>query len=70
MTKYLAILEPANDGTWSAYVPDLPGCVCSAPTSAAAAALIGETIAFHIEGLRAHGDPVPAPSSLAEVVAV
>jgi predicted RNase H-like HicB family nuclease len=68
--EYVALLEPASDGTWSAYVPDLPGCVCSAPTSVEAATLIRDSIAYHIEGMRAHGDHVPEPTTIAERVSI
>jgi predicted RNase H-like HicB family nuclease len=70
MSQYVVIFEHASDGTWSAYVPDLPGCVCSAPTRAAASEAIRSTIAFHLEGMRANGDAIPAPTSDAELVSV
>jgi predicted RNase H-like HicB family nuclease len=68
MSAYLVSLERASDNSWSAYVPDLPGCVCSAPSSAEAAALIRDTIAFHIEGMRAHGEVIPEPVTHAALV--
>lgn len=58
MTEYLYLIEPADDG-WSAYVPDLPGCVAAADTRDEAQRLIKEAIALHVESLRSHGDPVP-----------
>jgi predicted RNase H-like HicB family nuclease len=65
---YLAILERASDGTWSAYVPDLPGCTSFGSTREEAARNVGEAVAGHIAALRETGQPVPEPSSLPEVV--
>ena len=60
--EYVAILE--TDGrTWSAYVPDLPGCVAAAATEEEIVKLIDEAVVFHIEGLREMGLPVPLPTS-------
>ncbi len=64
------VLERASDNSCSAYVPDLPGCVCSAPSSAEAATLIRDTIALHIEGMRAHGEAIPEPVPQAALVDV
>jgi predicted RNase H-like HicB family nuclease len=65
--RYAVVIEKANDN-YSAYVPDLPGCVATGPTVEAAENEIREAIRFHIEGLRADGLPVPAPTSIAEYV--
>jgi predicted RNase H-like HicB family nuclease len=70
MTEYAVVYELASDGTWSAYVPDLPGCVCSAESRSAIRERIRETIAFHLEGLRLNNLPIPMPSSNAEMVSV
>jgi predicted RNase H-like HicB family nuclease len=67
--KYAVVFEKAAHN-WAAYVPDLPGCVTTAPSLEAARRLIAEAIEFHIEGLRLHGEPVPAPTSVAEIVEV
>jgi predicted RNase H-like HicB family nuclease len=56
------------DGNYSAYVPDLPGCVATGATVEAVEAEIREAIRFHIEGLKADGIAVPAPTSIAEYV--
>ena len=65
--KYAVVIEqgPASFG---AYVPDLPGCIATAPTREAVVGLIREAIAFHIEGLRLKGDAVPLPCSGVEVI--
>jgi len=65
---YLVVIEPGNDGSFSAYVPDLPGCVSCGDTVEEVKQLIAEAIAFHIEGLLRHGDPVPPPTSTYHVV--
>jgi predicted RNase H-like HicB family nuclease len=65
--RYAVVIESAAE-TYSAYVPDLPGCVATAPTIDAVEEHIREAIRFHIEGLEADGLPVPAPSSLAKYV--
>lgn len=65
---YAAIIENADYGSYSAYVPDLPGCVACSDTQAEARKLIGEAVALHIESLRTHGEPVPAPTSITDVV--
>jgi len=65
--RYAVVIEKANHN-YSAYVPDLPGCVATGPTVAATENEIREAIRFHIDGLRADGLPVPAPTSIAEYV--
>jgi predicted RNase H-like HicB family nuclease len=59
MTDYLAIIERAVDGTWSAYVPDLPGCTSFGPTREEAARNVHAAIDEHIAALREVGEPVP-----------
>ena len=65
--RYAVVIEKANDN-YSAYVPDLPGCVATGSTVAATENEIREAIRFHIAGLKADGLPVPAPTSIAEYV--
>jgi predicted RNase H-like HicB family nuclease len=65
--KYAVVIEKAQ-GNYSAYVPDLPGCVATGATVEEAEAEIKEAIAFHIEGMREDGLPVPAPTSTVEYV--
>lgn len=50
--KYLAIIEQANDGSYSAYLPDVPGCVSSGDTIDEVKANIQEALDFHFEGMR------------------
>jgi len=61
MTQYTVIYEP-GERNWSAYVPDLPGCIATAKTRKQLESRVREAIEFHIEGLRMHGEPVPKPA--------
>jgi predicted RNase H-like HicB family nuclease len=65
--RYAVVIEKA-DGNYSAYVPDLPGCVATGESVAAVEQEIRDAIRFHIDGLEADGLPVPVPSSIAEYV--
>jgi predicted RNase H-like HicB family nuclease len=65
---YVAVIKKAPDGSYSAYLPDLPGCVACGDTPDEARQLIREAAALHIELLRKHGEPVPPPSAIAEVI--
>lgn len=67
--RYAIVIEPA-DGNYSAYVPDLPGCVATGSTVEEAEEQIREAIAFHLDGLREDGSPIPSPSSHVEYVDV
>jgi predicted RNase H-like HicB family nuclease len=67
--KYAVIIEQGAT-SFGAYVPDLPGCVAVGDTREEVMALIQEAIEFHIEGLKADGEPVPPPSSTIEFVDV
>ena len=67
--KYLIILEPTATG-YSAYSPDLDGCVAAGDDRDETIALMREAIAFHLEGLAADGHPAPVPQSEAAVVEV
>jgi predicted RNase H-like HicB family nuclease len=65
--RYAVVIEKAGDN-YSAYVPDLPGCVATGATVAETETEIRDAIRFHIEGLREDGLPVPEAVSLAEYV--
>lgn len=67
MMRFAVVIEKA-DGNYSAYVPDLPGCVATGATVADVETEIRAAIRFHIEGLEAEGLPVPVPTSIAEYV--
>jgi predicted RNase H-like HicB family nuclease len=59
---YLIVLEPTSTG-YSAYSPDLDGCVTAGDNREETTDLMREAIAFHLEGLAEAGQPIPAPSS-------
>ena len=67
--EYTIVIEKAPEN-YAAYVPDLPGCVATGATRDEAIREIGTAIALHIESLREHGEPVPAPQCSAAVVEV
>ena len=69
MKKYVVVFEKTGTG-YSAYVPDLPGCVTTGKTIEETERLIREAIEFHIEGLRSNGDPVPEPTAQSEYIEV
>lgn len=69
MSEYLVIIERA-EGNFSAYSPDLPGCVATGDTKEETLLRMREAIAMHLDGLREDGLPVPPPSSSAEYLAV
>jgi predicted RNase H-like HicB family nuclease len=62
MTKYLVVIEPTQTG-FSAYSPDLPGCVSTGRTREEVEQNMREAITFHVEGLREEGLAVPEPGS-------
>lgn len=69
MNEYAVIYE-YGEHNWSAYVPDLPGCIATGKTRSQIEKQIREAIAFHIEGLQARGESVPEPSLQAGTVNV
>jgi predicted RNase H-like HicB family nuclease len=67
--RYAIVIERAANN-YSAYVPDLPGCVAAGATIEETERLIGEAIKLHLTGLRADGLPIPQPSSEVDYVAI
>ncbi len=67
--RYAVVIEK-GERNFSAYVPDLPGCVAVGGTLEEAKAEIREAIEFHLEGMRKEGLPIPKPSSSADYVEV
>jgi predicted RNase H-like HicB family nuclease len=65
--RYAIVIEKAA-GNYSAYVPDLPGCVATGTTIEEVEAEIGEAIRFHIEGMEEDGLAVPKPTAIADYV--
>jgi predicted RNase H-like HicB family nuclease len=66
MSTYTVFIEPTATG-YSAYVPDLPGCVSAASTLEETRQLIKEAIEFHIEGMRMNGEAVPEPTRVEQI---
>jgi len=67
--RYAIVIEKA-EGNYSAYAPDLPGCVATGATVAEVELEMREAIAFHLQGLREDGLPVPEGASHVEYVEV
>ena len=67
--QYVVVIEKAANN-YSAYVPDLPGCIATGSTREEAEAEIRSAIEFHLEGIVEDGDPIPEPTTTASVVAV
>jgi len=67
--RYAIVVEKAGNN-YSAYVPDLPGCIITGNSVKEAEQEILEAIKFHIDGLREDGLPVPAPSSVVEYLEI
>ena len=65
--KYTAVIEKTPTG-YSAYLPDIPGCVAAADTLAETEALIQEAVTYHLEMLRENGDSTPQPQTAATLV--
>lgn len=67
--RYAVVIEQA-ESNYSAYVPDLPGCVATGATLADTAKAIREAVEFHLDGLREDGDPIPPATSRVDYVEV
>lgn len=70
MREYLVIYEPAADGGWGAYVPDLPGLGVVGDSFEDTETLIRDGIRIHLAGLAEDGLPIPEPATRAERIAV
>ncbi len=67
MKKYLIIIETTPTG-FSAYAPDLPGCIATGSTKKEVEQNIFEAVQFHLEGLQEEGLPIPESRSEAETL--
>ena len=67
--KYAVVMEKA-ERNFSAFVPDLPGCIATADSIQELEAEIRQAIAFHIDGLKEDGLPVPEPSCSVDYVEI
>lgn len=66
--KYTFVIEKAADGSFSAFVPDLPGCTSSGDTLEELQANIREAVDLYIESLRENNEPIPQPGSMTGTV--
>ena len=67
--RYAVVIEK-GERNYSAYAPDLPGCVSVGDALEDVKSEIREAIAFHVQGMREDGTPIPPPSSRADYVDV
>ncbi|MCF6154215.1 MAG: type II toxin-antitoxin system HicB family antitoxin [Candidatus Brocadia sp.] len=65
--RYAIVIEKGPNN-YSAYVPDLPGCVSTGSTVGEVEINIKEAISFHIDGLREDGLPIPEPTTICEYI--
>ena len=70
MKGYTVVFEPpvTAGGNWSCYVPDIPGCVGVGMTKEACRESVAVTFAMYAEDYRERGEPLPAPTSVAETL--
>jgi predicted RNase H-like HicB family nuclease len=66
--RYVYVIEQAADGSYSAFVPDLPGCTTSGDTADEVRLNIKDAVDTYIESLREHNEPVPQATSVVDVV--
>ena len=69
MSRYLVVIEETPTG-FSAYSPDLPGCVSTGRTREDVQGAMRQAIEFHLEGLRQDGAPIPKPTTSAAYIDV
>jgi predicted RNase H-like HicB family nuclease len=69
MNKYAVIYEPTGTG-YSAYAPDLPGCIATGQTLEQTRVRMTEAIEAHLQAMREDGDPIPEPSHSADMLEV
>jgi len=67
--RYAIVVEKAGNN-YSAYAPDLPGCVATGSSVKDAEKEMQAAIQFHIDGLREDGLPIPAPNSVVEYLEI
>jgi predicted RNase H-like HicB family nuclease len=68
--QYIALIHKDDDSDFGVSFPDLPGLITAGHTLDEARQMAGEALAFHLEGLAEDGDAAPAPSSLADIMAI
>jgi predicted RNase H-like HicB family nuclease len=68
MCGYVVVVERDDDGGFSTWSPDLPGCVAADGDYDNCLRLMAEAVRMHVEGMRADGEPVPEPTAMAALV--
>jgi len=68
--KQYAVIYKQGPTNWSAYVPDLPGCVAAGDTREETEQLMKEAIEIHLEAMREDGEPIPEPTTQAAMLEV
>lgn len=69
MQRFLIVIEKAN-GNYSAYSPDLPGCVATGKTREEAEQNMYEAVELHLEGMKEDNLPIPEPQAVAEYIVI
>ena len=69
MYRFLVVIEKATDN-YSAYAPDLPGCVATGATREEVERNIHEAIQMHVQGMREDNETIPESESFAEYIAI
>lgn len=69
MNKYAVVIEKAENN-YSAYIPDVPGCVATGTTVDEVRQTLMEALASHLELMREAGEPIPKPSTITDYVEV
>lgn len=67
MNRYVAIVERDDAGGFSSWSPDLPGCVAAASTFDECVSLMREAVAYHLQGMREDGTPIPEPAAVGAI---
>ena len=70
MKRYVVVIEKTPNGTFSAFVPDLPGCITVGNTEEETRNYIKEAMELHLEGMKEDGDPIPEPTTTAMFIEV
>ncbi len=69
MSKYLVVIEKAEKN-YSAFCPDLPGCVATGATKEDVEKNILEAVTLHLEGIKEDGQPIPPHTATAQYISV
>jgi predicted RNase H-like HicB family nuclease len=65
---YVVVVERDDEGGYSTWSPDLPGCVSAAEDYDECVRLMREAVALHLDGMRADGLPIPEPTAVASLI--